>query len=353
MRNERLKMSLSKTERLRMYELMVRIRRFEEKTIELSRHGLTPGRMHPYVGQEAVAAGACAALGERPLHQYCVRSGCIVSTHRGGGHLVAKGADLRKLFAEFMGRATGYSSGKGGPMHFGIPELGVLCTNGIVGSGIPVAAGAALAGQLHPPPLSPPMGGMKGGVVLCFFGDGASNTGSFHEGLNLAAVWRLPVVFLCENNQYGETMPISNAVAIEDIASRAAGYGMPGVVVDGNDVEAVYEAAEEAVGRARSGEGPSLIEAKTYRIGGHFDGESSHYRSREEIDEWRKKDPIDRYRGWLLGEGICQASELAAMEERIREEVEHAAEQAINDPFPALDSLVTDVYVPGTWGVAL
>ena len=335
-------MSLSKAERLRMYELMVRIRRFEEKTIELSRRGLTPGRMHPYIGQEAVATAACAVLGE---------GDCIVSTHRGGGHLVAQGADLRKLFAEFMGRATGYSSGKGGPMHFGIPELGVLCTHGIVGSGIPVAAGAALAAQMSPPPRSPRMGRMKGGLVLCFFGDGASNTGSFHEGLNLAAVWQLPVVYLCENNQYGETMPISNAVAIEDIASRAAGYGMPGVVVDGNDVEAVYEAVEAAAGRARSGEGPSLIEAKTYRIGGHFDGESSHYRSQEEIDEWRKKDPIDRYRGWLLAEGICQASETAAIEERIREEVEHAAEQAINDPFPSLDSLVTDVYVPGTWEV--
>jgi TPP-dependent pyruvate/acetoin dehydrogenase alpha subunit len=188
-------------------------------------------------------------------------------------------------------------------------------------------------------------------VTLGFFGDGASNTGSFHEGLNLAAVWQLPVVFLCENNQYGETMPISNAVAIEDIASRAAGYGMPGVVVDGNDVEAVYEVVEEAVVRARRGEGPSLIEAKTYRIGGHFDGESGHYRSREEIEEWRKRDPIDRYRGWLLSEGICQASEMAAVEERIREEIEQAAEQAINDPFPALDSLVTDVYEPGSWGV--
>lgn len=328
----RVEMSLSKKERLQMYELMVRIRHFEEKTIELSRLGLTPGRVHPYIGEEAIAAAACTVLED---------SDCIVSTHRGGGHLVARGGDLRQLFAEFMGRATGYSDGKGGPMHMSIPELGVLCTSGIVGSGIPVAAGAALAAQMQ----------NTGQVVLCFFGDGASNTGSFHEGLNLAAVWKLPVVFLCENNQYGEMTPISKVIAIEDIASRAAGYGMPGVVVDGNDVEAVYEAIEEAAGRARSGEGPSLIEAETYRIGGHFDGESSHYRSREEIDEWRAKDPIDRYRKWLLGEGICQASELATIQQRVQEEVEQAAKQAIDDPFPALDSLVTDVWVPEAWEV--
>lgn len=325
-------MSLSTKERLQMYELMVRIRHFEEKTIELARLGLTPGRMHPYIGEEAIAAGACTALEDRD---------CIVSTHRGGGHLVAMSANLRKLFAEYMGRATGYSDGKGGPMHLGIPELGALCTNGIVGSGIPVAAGAALAAQMQ----------NTGQVVLCFFGDGASNTGSFHEGLNLAAVWKLPVVFLCENNQYGEMTPISKAIAIEDIASRAAGYGMPGRVVDGNDVEAVYEMVEEAAGCARRGEGPSLIEAKTYRIGGHFDGESSHYRSREEIDEWRAKDPIDRYRAWLLEKEICQASELAAIEERVQGEIEQAAKQAIDDPFPSLDSLVTDVWVPGAWEV--
>jgi TPP-dependent pyruvate/acetoin dehydrogenase alpha subunit len=325
-------MSLSRQKRLQMYEVMMHIRHFEEKAIELSRRGLMPGRTHPYIGQEAVAAGACAALQD---------GDCIVSTHRGGGHLIAKGANLRKLFAEWMGKATGYSGGRGGPMHVSIFELGVLCTTGIVGSGIPVAAGAALAAQMQD----------SDQVMLCFFGDGASNTGAFHEGLNLAAVWKLSVVFLCENNQYGESMPISKAIAIEDIACRAASYGMPGVVVDGNDVEAVYKAVEEAAQRARRGKGPSLIEAKTYRIGGHFDGESSHYRSREEIDEWQKRDPIDRYRRWLLEEGICQASELAAIEQRVQEEVEQAARQAINDPFPALDSLVKDVWVPGSWEV--
>jgi TPP-dependent pyruvate/acetoin dehydrogenase alpha subunit len=315
-----------------MYENMVRIRHFEEKSIELSRRGLTPGRMHPYIGEEAVAAAACAAMEEKD---------CIVSTHRGGGHIIARGADFRKLFAEYMGRVTGYSDGKGGPMHVSVPELGILCTNGIVGSGITVAAGAALAAQMQ----------NTGQVVMCFFGDGASNTGSFHEGLNLAAVWKLPVVFLCENNQYGETMPISRAIAIEDIASRAVGYGMPGAVVDGNEIEDVYEAVEKAVAHARGGEGPSLIEAKTYRIGGHFDGESSHYRTREEIDAWRAKDPIDRYNRWLVGEGVCDASELSEMGERIREEVQRAADQAMEDPMPALDTLLTDVWMPEAWEV--
>ena len=332
MRRYSREMSLSREQRLRMLERMVRIRHFEEKTIELSRQGLTPGRMHPYIGEEAVAAAACEVLEEDDR---------IVSTHRGGGHMVARGGDMRRLLAEYMGRATGYSAGKGGPMHVSIPELGVLCTNGIVGSGITVAAGAALAAQMQD----------TGQVILCFFGDGASNTGSFHEGLNMAGVWKLPVVFLCENNQYGETMPISKAIAIEDIGSRGAGYGMPGVVVDGNDVEAVHKAIEEAVQRARGGKGPSLIEAKTYRIGGHFDGESGHYRTREEIDEWRARDPIDRYRKWLLEQNICQESELTAIEGRVLEEVEQAAAAAMDDPMPSLDTLLTDVWMTEAWEV--
>jgi pyruvate dehydrogenase E1 component alpha subunit len=311
---------------------MIRIRCFEEKTIELSRLGLTPGRMHPYIGEEAVAAGACAALEDRD---------CIVSTHRGGGHLIARGASPRRLLAEDLGRATGYSGGKGGPMHMSIPELGVLCTNGIVGSGIPVAAGAALAAQMQ----------NTDQVVICFFGDGASNTGSFHEGLNIAAIWKLPVIFVCENNQYGESMPISKAIAIDNIATRAVGYGMPGMAVDGNDAEAVYGAVKEAVVRARRGEGPSLIVAKTYRIGGHFDGESGHYRTRDEIEEWRQRDPIDRYRGCLLREGTSQDSELRAVEERIRQEIEQAAQQAINDPHPSTRALVADAWIPIARGV--
>lgn len=326
-------MSLSKDRRLALYEVMVRIREFEEQSIVISRMGLTPGRVHPYIGEEAVAAGGCEALKD---------GDCVVSTHRGGGHLVAMGADLHRVFAEFMGRATGYSHGKGGPMHFGIPELGVLCTNGIVGSGIPVAAGAALAAQLQG----------TGQVVLCFFGDGACNTGSFHEGLNMAALWKVPVVFLCENNRYAETMPVERAFVIEDIALRAEGYGMPSVVVDGNEVEAVYEAVWDAVVRARNGEGPTLIEAKTYRIGGHFDGESSHYRSQGEIDAWREKDPIERFGEKLVGQGVCEESDLAAIQVQVTEEVVQAVEQAKSDPLPSVEMLLSNVRVPLAWEVA-
>ena len=325
--------SLSRDQRLALYEMMVQIREFEEQSIVVSRAGLMPGRVHPYLGEEAIAAGACGALEPRDR---------ITSTHRGTGHVIARGADLRRLFGEFMGRASGYNRGKAGPMHFGIPELGILCTNGIVGSGITVAAGAALAAQLQGTDQ----------VVLCFFGDGAANTGSFHEGLNVSAVWRVPAIYLCENNGYAETMPTPNAFSIDDIASRAQGYGMPGEVVDGNDVEAVWRVTTEAVVRARRGEGPTLIEAKTYRIGWHFDGESTHYRSREEIDEWRTKDPIDRYRSRLLTEGVCEEPEISAMHERVASEVRVAAEQAKVDPFPPSESLLANVRLPLAWEVS-
>ncbi len=325
--------SLTKQQGQSLYEVMVRIREFEEQSIVIYGQGLTPGRVHPYIGEEAVAAGACAALGAADK---------IVSTHRGGGHLVARGADLHKVFAEFMGRATGYCSGKGGPMHFGIPELGLLCTNGIVGSGITVAAGAALAAQLE----------RTDQVVMCFFGDGAANTGSFHEGLNLAAVWKVPAVFVCENNAYAETMPFERAFAIKDIAVRATGYGMPGVIVDGNDVEAVWKAATEAVTRARDGGGPSLIEAKTYRISGHFHGESPHYRSQEEIDAWKQKDPIERYGKQLIRDAACSQDELNKMREAAKEEMTRAIQLAQADPFPSLDTLATQVRLPLAWEVA-
>lgn len=310
-----------------LLEKMLRIRCFEEKAIELSRLGLTPGRMHPCIGQEAVAAGACSALERQDL---------IVSTHRGGGHLLAMGASARTMFAEYMGRRTGYSGGKGGPMHISELELGVICTNGIVGSGIPVAAGAALAAQMR----------TTRQVVLCFFGDGASNTGSFHEGLNLSAVWRLPVVFLCENNQFGESMPIRDAVAVKHIAERAHAYGMLGRVVDGNDVLDVLAGVAEAVQRARNGDGPTLVEAETYRIAGHFDGESSHYRDPDEIAEWRTRDPIARLRTRMLDDHVMDEPELSAMERRISTEIERAADQAVADPVPSLSSLLSDVWAP-------
>lgn len=304
---------------------MVRIRSFEEKALELFDLGLTPGRMHPYIGEEAVAAGACAAVEETDQ---------IVSTHRGGGHLVARGADMRRLFAEFMGRGTGYGNGKGGPMHFHIPELGILCTTGIVGNGVPVAAGAALACQLLETDQ----------IILCFFGDGAANTGAFHEGLNVAAIWKLPVVFICENNQYAETMPVGKAFAVKDIADRGSAYGMAGVVVDGNDVESVFHTVGKAAASARKGLGPSLIEAKTYRIGQHFSGESDHYRNQEEKEKWLQRDPIDNYRTKLLQEGGAEEEELEALEANARQEAKAAAEQVKQDPDPPADMLLRDVY---------
>jgi pyruvate dehydrogenase E1 component alpha subunit len=325
-------MPIPQERKLAVYETMVRIRHFEEKSIELYGTGQMPGRVHPYIGEEAVAVGACAAMEERDV---------LTSTHRGTGHLIARAADLRRMFAEFLGKETGYNRGKGGPMHFGIPELGVLCTNGIVGSGITVAAGAALAAQLQG----------TGQVAISFFGDGASNTGSFHEGLNLAAIWKVPAIFLCENNCYGETMPVSRAIAIEDIASRAAGYGMPGVVVDGNDVEAVHDATRAAAERARRGDGATLIEAKTYRIGWHFHGESTHYRRREEIDAWKERDPIDRYGARLVDDGICGKSDLEAIDARIGQEVGRAMQQALDDPHPRLGSLLDHVRLPLAWEV--
>ena len=314
---------------LDIYRTMVRIRLFEEKSIELSRRGLTPGRMHSYSGEEAIAAGVCAGLS--PQDQ-------VLSTHRGAGHLLAHGGDARRIFAEIMGRTTGYGQGKGGPMHLSAPGLGFLTTTGLVGSGITIAAGAALAMQMQ----------KTGNVVVSFFGDGASNTGSFHEGLNIAAVWKLPVVYICENNLYGETMPISRAIAVDSIASRATAYGMPGVDVDGMDAGAVYVAAEAAVSRARRGEGPTLIEAHTYRYGGHFDGESQHYRRPGEMEEWQQKDPIPRYERWLVQQGYAKEEELRAARDEIAAQINSAAQQAEYDPHPGPEVLYAGVRMPLT-----
>ena len=319
---------------LQLYETMVRIRLFEEKSLEIFEEGLTPGRMHPYVGEEAVAAGVCTALQQTDL---------VVGTHRSGGHLIAKGADPSKLLAEYIGKESGYSRGKGGPMHFCIPEVGLLCTNGIVGSGITVAAGAALASQYQ----------KKNQVVCCFFGDGASNTGSFHEGLNLSSLWKLPVVYVCENNHFAETMPFDRAFPIEDIGIRASSYGMEGETIDGNDVLAVFHAAQRALSRARGGEGPTLIEAKTYRVGPHFSGESDHYRKdrEEELRQWQERDPIDRFRTVLLENGFSR-NELDAIDAKSKEEMDRAANGAIKGAFPSADSLLSDVTVENPKGAA-
>ncbi|MBM3774019.1 MAG: thiamine pyrophosphate-dependent dehydrogenase E1 component subunit alpha [Acidobacteria bacterium] len=259
---------------LALYRRMLELREFELKVQEVFRAGELPGFVHLYVGEEAVAAGVCAHLSAADM---------VYSTHRGHGHALAKGVPAREVMAELYGKATGCSGGRGGSMHMYAPEHGLMGTNGVVGSGIPMAAGAALSAQLR----------ASGQVSVCFFGDGAVNSGSFHEGMNFAAVWNLPVVYVCENNLYATEMAFRRATKNLSVASRAAAYCMPGLEVDGNDVMAVHQAAGEAVGRARSGGGPALIECKTYRIVGHHEGDpGADYRTREEVESWRKRCPI-------------------------------------------------------------
>lgn len=311
---------------LDMYCYMLRIRYFEEKCIEMMQRSLFPGRVHSYIGQEAIAAGACLALGKKDW---------ILSNHRGLGHCIAKGSDPERLFAECLGKESGYCRGKGGMMHIADVEHRVLGTTAIVGSGIPIAVGAALALQLK----------QRQEVILCFFGDGASNTGAFHEGINLAALWHLPVIFLCENNQYGEFTPVSESTLVKDIAQKASAYGIKGITVDGNDVIAVHQVAREMMASARQGGGPSLIEAKTYRIRGHYEGDPGSYRIKEEIEKWKKKDPILRLKKKLLGKGILTKEELESREEEIAGEIEDAFRRALRAPFPSLDTLAKDVYV--------
>ena len=310
---------------LGIYEDLLRCRYVEEASLDLFTEGLTPGRMHAYIGEEAIAVGTAAAMQPGDL---------VVSTHRAGAHLVAMRADVTRVLAEYMGRAVGYSGGRGGPMHISVPEIGFLCTHGIVGSGIPVAVGAAMACRR----ISP------GKVVVCFFGDGAANTGSFHEGLNMAGLWRLPVVFVCENNGYAETLPVARGIAVEDISSRAAGYGIAGSTIDGNDVEVVHAEASRAISRARSDDGPSLVEAKTYRIGQHFSGESNHYRTEEEVAAWKERDPIRLFREKLLARGTVTPDALAELEADTRAAVAEAARRAKEAPFPDPESVLRGAY---------
>ena len=317
---------LDKGTLLRLYRTMLTIRRFEESIADLYRRGLVPSSAHVYIGQEAVAAGVCACL--RP-------DDYVLSTHRGHAHSIAKGAPLERLAAEILGRATGLNRGRGGSMRPCCPEVGVLYSCPIVGSNIPIAAGVGLAIRLRGTDQ----------VVACFFGDGASNIGDFHEGLNLAAIWRAPVIYVCENNQYAISVPVWRSTSVRDIAARAASYGIPGVVVDGNDVIAVYRAARWAVERARRGEGPALIECKTYRWLGHHVGDpGTAYRTREEVEAWKARCPIKRLRERLLAAGIASEEELARLEAEVEEAVRKAVEFALNSPFPSPEELHEFVY---------
>jgi acetoin:2,6-dichlorophenolindophenol oxidoreductase subunit alpha len=311
--------------KLKMYKDMLRIRHFEEKVKELDMKGKLPGFFHLYTGQEAVAVGTCSVINSDDY---------ITSTHRGHGHLIAKGGDLGKAMAELYARETGYNKGRGGSMHIAAPELGMLGANGIVGAGIPIATGAALSAKYQ----------KNGKVAVCFFGDAASSQGTFHEALNIGASFDLPVVYVCENNLYGVSTKQCDVRKIEDIADRAKAYGMPGYIVDGNDVEAVYNTVNEAVSRARKGEGPTLIECKTYRHYTHFTGEPDTYRPKEEVAAWKAKDPIKAYADKLIKEGTADENTLNKIEKEVIEEIDKAVEFAENSPKAKPESALLDVY---------
>jgi len=302
-------------EALGLYRTMVRIRVFEEKLFFLFSTRAMPGSMHQYDGQEAVAAGVCARLAPEDY---------VSSTHRGHGHCIAKGADLKAVMAEMFAKSTGCCRGMGGSMHIADFSIGMLGANGIVAGGIPLAVGAAWSAQYQ----------RNGRVAVAFFGDGAANEGVFHESLNLAAVWRLPVLFVCENNQYGFSTHYRRVTAVEDIAVRAAAYAMPGQVVDGMDAEAVYEAAGQAVARARRGEGPSLLECKTYRFRGHSRFEPGRYRKPEELEHWKERDPLASWRRRLAGQWRVPEEELAALEAAAAQEIEEAVAFSESSPEP-------------------
>lgn len=311
-----------------IYQTMNQIRSFELKAVSLFESNKLRGSVHLYVGEEAIAATVCSRLNETDY---------IASTHRGHGHCIAKGASLDKAMAELMGKATGYCKGRSGSMHIADLSKGNLGANAIVGGGIPIATGAALASKMQ----------RNGRVSVSFFGDSASNEGTFHESLNLAAVWKLPIVFVCENNLYGISVPTWQSTSVKDISVRATAYSIPGVTVDGNDVEAIDAAFAEAYKRATAGEGPTLIECKTYRWLGHWTGDPQLYRTREEVDEWKEKCPIKRYREKLLEQQLFTAEELDFIEEAAREEADKAAEFALNSPEPDPAGLLEDVFYEG------
>ena len=305
---------------------MVTIRFFEQAVEKHFLAGEIPGFVHLYIGEEAIATGVCANLTEDDY---------IASTHSGHGHCIAKGADVNKMMAELFGRRTGYCKGKGGSMHIADFSIGMLGANGVVGGSLPIAAGAALAISMLD----------QKRVTVAFFGDGASNRGTFHESANLASVWKLPVIFLCENNQYASTTPYKTTTSVEDIADRAHGYSMPGVAVDGNDVFAVYEAAKAAIERARNGGGPSLLEAKTYRVKGHFVGDPELYRSKEEVEEiFKKRDPISRFEKQVLNEGLLSQKKLDDIKLEAQEVIDNALAFAKASPEPDPSELLSDVY---------
>ena len=306
---------------------MQMIRRFEESAEESYMRGLIHGTMHLSIGQEASAVGICSALSETDY---------ITSTHRGHGHCIGKGADVKRMFAEFFGKEDGYCQGRGGSMHIADPSKGNLGANGIVGGGIPIAVGAALAAKR--------LG--NGKVAVSFFGDGANNEGSFHEALNMASVWKLPVVFVCENNNYGMSTSTERSTAVKNVADRAVAYAMPGVIVDGNRFADVAAASHAAAARARAGDGPTLIECKTYRTRGHSRSDRNRYRTKEEIDSWIERDPIGAFERDLLAFGLVSESQIAAIKTSVEDEIRDALVFAAASPSPPVSALTKNVYTP-------
>jgi pyruvate dehydrogenase E1 component alpha subunit len=310
-----------------MLQRMCEIRYFEEKAEDLYVRGLVHGTMHLSIGQEAASVGSIATLRPEDL---------IIHHHRGHGHTIAKGADLTIMFAEFLGREPGYCRGRGGSMHIADIPGGNLGATGVVGGGIPTAVGIALALQMH----------RSAQILLSYFGDGASNEGEFHESLNMASTWKLPVVFICDNNQYGMSMHVSKVMNIQHISTRAASYGIPGKTVDGNDVLAVYEAVLEAGAYARSGQGPSLIDCLSYRWRGHSKSDRNLYRTPQEIDEWKHKCPIRRFKQVLVDGGVLTRDEVEGIDQTVKADVDRAAEVALTFPEPSPENMEDEVYAP-------
>ncbi|MCL1896905.1 MAG: thiamine pyrophosphate-dependent dehydrogenase E1 component subunit alpha [Clostridiales bacterium] len=312
--------------KLRLYKTMLRIRKFEEAAQEMVYNVEIPGAVHLYIGQEAIAVGACAAIEEDDY---------ITSTHRGHGHAIAKGGRTDRCMAELYGKKTGYCNGKGGSLHIAVPELNMLGANGIVGAGIPIATGAAFSAKYLE----------NGKIAIAFFGDGAANQGTFHEAVNIASAFKLPCIYICENNLFGVSCRQETVRNIDHISERAAAYGIPGVTIDGNDVEAVYEAVKDAAEYVRGGNGPMLIECMTYRWRGHFEGEPefSVYRSVEEVREWMEKCPIKRYRAALVSEGV-DGKALDEIESDVADEISQALSFARQSEYPDVADAMNDVY---------
>ena len=322
-------MEVDKQMLLQMYRNMLRIRYFEERLAEESAQGNIPGLLHLYVGEEAVAVGACTPLSKEDY---------ITSTHRGHGHCIAKGGELKRMMAELFAKETGYCKGRGGSMHIAAPDIGIVGCSAIAGAGIPIAAGVGLSIK------------MRGSNQVCvsFFGDGASNTGAFHEGMNLAAVWKLPVIYVLENNMYAISVSSAKSTRLKNISERAAAYGMASAVADGMDVLSVYQAVSEAAARARRGEGPTIVECKTYRFRGHHEGDPKKgeiYRTKGEMDEWEKRDAIQRLADKIINENQATQAELDTIKQEVLKEVGDAVEFAKQSPSPRPEDVASYVFV--------